>query len=118
MQIIIGGDLVPTQSNTREFINGDLLALIGKECGELLKNSDFNIFNLECPLCNVSQPIKKCGSNLRAPTETVKAIADLPASIVGLANNHILDQGWQGLEETMDVLRANYIAFVGAGSGL
>lgn len=118
MQIVIGGDLVPTQSNIRDFKTGDISGLVGVECRALLTNSDVNIFNLECPLCSHSQPIEKCGPNLMAPAETVKGIADLPASIVGLANNHILDQGWQGLEETMDVLRANHIAFVGAGSNL
>lgn len=118
MQIVIGGDLVPTQSNIRDFKTGDISGLVGAKCLALLANSDFNIFNLECPLCSSLQPIEKCGPNLMAPAETVKGIAGLPASIVGLANNHILDQGWQGLEETMDVLRANHIAFVGAGSNL
>ena len=118
MQIVIGGDLVPTQSNIPDFKTGDISGLIGAECRALLEKSDVNIFNLECPLCSSSQPIEKCGPNLMAPVETIKGIAELPVSIAGLANNHILDQGWQGLKETMDLLKANHIAFVGAGHNL
>ena len=115
MQIVIGGDLVPTQSNVQFFIKGDMNILIGEKCQKILKESDFNIFNLECPLCSKFSPIAKCGPNLMAPIESIFGIAKLPASIVGLANNHILDQGWQGLEQTMNVLSANKISYLGAG---
>jgi len=117
-RIIIGGDLVPTKSNTALFNNGDIIALIGADLNKLLSKSDLRIFNLEVPLTNNQTPIPKCGPNLIAPTSTIKGIKALNPSLITLANNHILDQGAQGLKSTVDTLITNGIPYVGAGNNL
>jgi poly-gamma-glutamate synthesis protein (capsule biosynthesis protein) len=118
VQIIIGGDIVPTESNLELFNSGDIEALIGGDLVDLLNGCDIRIFNLEVPLADHAAPIPKCGPPLIAPTSTVRGLKALNPSLIALANNHILDQGEQGLKSTVSVLKENGIPYVGAGSRL
>lgn len=118
MQLIIGGDLVPTQSNIDLFKNADITALLGEELLSLWNVADIRIFNLEVPITDKENPIAKCGPNHIAPTSTVKGIKALNPSLITLANNHILDQGAQGLKSTEDTLNNSEIPFTGVGDNL
>ena len=59
MKILIGADIVPTESNYGLFNEGKVLELVGEELYELIKEASFRIFNLETPLSDVANPIKK-----------------------------------------------------------
>lgn len=118
MQLLIAGDLVPTESNIDLFSNADLDSLLGEELLLLWNLADIRVFNLETPIADNEYPIAKCGPNLIAPTSTVKGIKRLNPSLIVLANNHILDQGWQGFKSTRDILSLNKIPFVGAGDNI
>lgn len=71
MNILIGADLVPTNSNVDIFASGDVKTLLGEELNSILRNADYRIFNLEVPLTDQEQPIPKCGPNLIAPTKCI-----------------------------------------------
>lgn len=116
--ILIGADVVPTKHNVDLFIKGDALQLVGEELDMLLKGANFRIFNLEVPLTDVAKPIVKCGPHLIAPTATVQGYKALGANLLTLANNHILDQGVQGLERTIITLDEADISHVGIGHTL
>lgn len=118
MQLIIAGDLVPTQSNIDLFNKADTNSLLGEELLSLWNSVDMRIFNLEVPLTDEETPILKCGPNLIAPTSTFNGIKALNPSLIALANNHILDQGERGLNSTRDILNINNIPFVGVGNNL
>jgi poly-gamma-glutamate synthesis protein (capsule biosynthesis protein) len=118
VQLIIGGDLVPTQSNIDLFSNGDTNTLFGEELLSLWNASDLRIFNLEVPITDKIDPITKYGPHLIAPTSTIKGIKALNPTLITMANNHILDQGSQGLKSTEDILNRNDIPFIGAGNNL
>ena len=62
MKIIIGADVVPTESNKELFYRGDIRRLIGEDLIKILSEADFTAFNLEVPLTDVADPIDKCGS--------------------------------------------------------
>lgn len=96
MQLLVAGDLVPTQSNIDLFNKDDTKSLLGEELYSLWDSVDIRIFNLEVPLTDKEEPILKCGPNLIAPTSTINGIKALNPSLIALANNHILDQGEQG----------------------
>lgn len=113
--ILIGADFVPTKSNIELFRSGDGEALFGKELLDLLNSADYRIFNLETPLCDKESPINKCGANFIAPTNTVNGYRAANADLLTLANNHILDQGEQGIASTCKTLNENGISFVGVG---
>ena len=112
---IIGADLVPTDSNIDLFANADVETLIGKDIKRLLDSANFTIFNLEVPLTDFSTPINKCGPNLIAPTKTIAGLKAINPYFFTLANNHILDQGEQGLNSTMSLLDKYGIDYAGAG---
>lgn len=116
--IIIGADIVPTESNYDKFAKGDIKYLIGDKLIERLHNADFIVMNLEVPLTDEHNPIEKCGPCLSAPTATINGIKAINPWFFTLANNHILDQGFIGLKSTLDVLRKNNIQFSGVGENL
>ena len=116
--IFVGGDLAPTQSNYSFFAEGNIKALIDDKLLSLLYSVDYRIFNLEVPLTDTEKPIRKDGPNLIAPILTINGIKLLNPTILGLANNHILDQDEQGLNQTMEQLTQHEIKYVGAGKDI
>lgn len=115
MSIIIGADLVPTDSNYKMFIAGDAVSLVGSELMEILSQAEWRICNLEVPLVDEESPIQKCGPNLIAPCATIHGYTALGINVLTLANNHIMDQGEKGLNSTIHTLDEAGIAYVGVG---
>ncbi|MBE5754583.1 MAG: CapA family protein [Clostridiales bacterium] len=118
MSIVIGADIVPLKSNFELFNSGDALALIGKELFDILKNTDYHVFNLEVPLTDNGKPIDKNGPTLGAPTSTINGYRALGVDLLTVANNHILDQGKEGFFDTLSILDKNDIKHVGGGKNL
>lgn len=118
MKILIGGDLVPTESNRDWFESGNIKSSLGQGLVTLLSGADYRIFNLEVPVTDIAAPIDKCGPNLITSSATIAGIKAIGADLVTLANNHIMDQGEQGLFSTIHTLHENGIAYVGAGENL
>jgi poly-gamma-glutamate synthesis protein (capsule biosynthesis protein) len=98
MSILIGADIVPTESNKAYFDSGNMQDVMGGDLLDLLNQVDYRIFNLECPLVDAESPIQKCGPNLRADVSTVKGLKSIGVDLLTLANNHIMDHGNAGLE--------------------
>ena len=118
MYIVIGADIVPTNSNMELFINGDARALIGCELLDVLKGAAYRIFNLEIPLTDTEKPIIKQGPNLIAPSSTVNGYRAMGIDLLTLANNHILDQDVDGLNKTVEALDNAGINHLGADNNL
>ena len=118
MNLLIGADIVPTESNIDLFIAGDVDALVGEDLKKILSESAYRIFNLEVPLVDTENPIPKCGPNLSSATDAVNAFTAMGVDLLTLANNHIADQGAQGLSSTCSTLSKNNIAYVGVGDNL
>ncbi len=116
MNLLIGADFVPTKSNTEYFEKGDIGHLFGEQLVGLLESADYRIFNLETPLADQASPIAKCGPNLIAPISAINGYKAAGVDLLTLANNHILDQGKQGLESTLRALNDAGIAYVGVGN--
>lgn len=118
MKLLIGADLVPTKSNKELFAEANVTALVGEELLSVLQKADYRIFNLEVPLTDKASPIEKCGPALIAPTDAIAGYKALGVDLLTIANNHIMDQGEQGLVSTLKLLDENGIARVGAGENL
>jgi len=118
MKILIGADLVPTESNIPLFCKGDALSLVGDSLLQYMKKADYRIFNLEVPLTDVSSPIDKCGPALIAPVSAIAGYRALGVDCLTIANNHIMDQGEQGFCSTISTLKCNGISYVGGGKNL
>ena len=114
-KLIIGADIVPTISNQHIFENGHIDHIVSEDLLAVLSCADYRIFNLEVPLTDMATPIKKCGPNLIASTKSVTGLRELSIDFLTLANNHILDQGEQGLWSTTEQLDKAGIAYAGIG---
>lgn len=111
--ILIGADLVPTESNKDLFVSGSVRELLGEELLQLIQNAQLSIFNLEVPLADKETPIQKCGPNLIAPTNTIEGYKAMGVGLLTISNNHILDQGESGFVSTVETLSRAGIDFVG-----
>ena len=116
--IITAGDLAPTPSNYSYFFSGGIEGVVDRSLLEILAASDYRMFNLEVPLTDLETPIPKDGPALRVPVRAISGIKRLDPSVVTLSNNHIMDQGEQGLLSTMELLSENSISYIGAGKDL
>ena len=115
MRILIGADIVPTLSNQQYFEEEQMEKIVDSRLFELLKKADYRVFNLEVPLTDKSMPIEKAGPNLIASVNSAVGLKQLGINFLTLANNHILDQGEQGLWSTMEQLDKNKISYAGVG---
>ncbi len=83
-----------------------------------IESADLSFLNLETPLCIKGKPIEKTGSNLNAHPDCIKAITDAEFEVIGLANNHIMDFGNEGLEETIRSCKSAGLTICGAGKNV
>lgn len=118
MRILIGADVVATDRNECYFKSGDMKSVVGDDLYNLLQSSDFNVFNIEGPITNTFNPIRKCGPNLIIKEETINGYKKLNPGLVTIANNHIMDQGDVGLRSTIALLKEWDINYIGAGMDL
>lgn len=111
MRILIGGDFYITPA----FLSK---ALINEKVKNLFVHSDFNLINLECPVIgeNRNSKIQKTGPHIRTDNAIFNYLKQLNIHAVTLANNHILDYGLEGLQNTLECCRENKIQWVGAGT--
>jgi len=70
------------------------------------------------PYVKLVRRLKKTGPNIRAHPDCVHAIADAGFDVVGLANNHIMDYGAEGLQETVSACANAGLTVCGAGRNL
>jgi len=85
----------------------------------VLANAHLAIANLETPLTHLKQsPLagKKRYLHWSHPTQAPQHLLSHNISIVNLANNHMLDYGEVGLQDTLHALQAHNIRYFGAGN--
>jgi len=116
ISINIGGDLFLGR-RIEQIAMAEPEQLFDQKILDIFSLGDLNILNLESPLTNVQEEHRliKTGPNLKASRDTVKVLNELKINLVTLANNHIYDYGDQGLSDTLELIRKNNIATVGAG---
>ena len=79
-----------------------------------LREADIAFANLEVPITAGGAPAQK-DYVFAAPPQAVDGLAGAGLDIVSLANNHVLDYGVVGLEDTLAALDRAGIAATGAG---
>jgi poly-gamma-glutamate synthesis protein (capsule biosynthesis protein) len=77
---------------------------------------DFRIVNLETAITSVETPWPGKGIHYRMHPQNVGCLSAAHISACTLANNHVLDWGYDGLSETLQTLDAAGIAHSGAGN--
>lgn len=82
-------------------------------CKRLFVDSDYVIGNLETPI-NPSRPTSEFDIRFNSSLEYLEAVKDLGVNFVSLANNHVLDQGVEGLAETVGCVEKMGLDYSGA----
>ena len=77
---------------------------------------DLRIVNLETAVTSVETPWPDKGIHYRMHPQNIGCLTAAKISACALANNHLLDWGYDGLSETLKTLRAAGIASAGAGN--
>lgn len=80
----------------------------------LLRGADLALGNLECVIADGGTP-RPGPYRLRAPLPAAGILREAGFDLLGLANNHALDYGSEGLAETVSRLHEAGIGTVGAG---
>lgn len=84
-----------------------------------IKDVDYSIVNFECPIADEdSKPIEKNGPALKCSSKSVDAIKYCGFQGVTLANNHILDQGIDGLRKTVSCCKEANLDITGVGRNI
>jgi poly-gamma-glutamate capsule biosynthesis protein CapA/YwtB (metallophosphatase superfamily) len=77
----------------------------------VLSGADLALANLESPL--TSAPMTRENYDLRASPKSAQALSSAGLDLISLANNHIMDSGAAGLDETQAALRSWKLQAVG-----
>ncbi|HTJ54924.1 MAG TPA: CapA family protein [Nitrosospira sp.] len=93
------------------YIWGDALAELR------LRKPDLRIINLETAITR-SNDVQEKAVNYRMNPDNIPCITAADIECCALANNHVLDWGYQGLAETLDTLRKAGIKTTGAGANI
>lgn len=111
LNFLFCGDFAPCRRfedivvEKKDKIFGDSLSVIRK--------ADLSFVNLECPLTTYASSICKSGPSLKADPDCVHALKFF--SLIGLANNHIMDFGKDGLQSTLEACESIGVPTTGAG---
>jgi poly-gamma-glutamate capsule biosynthesis protein CapA/YwtB (metallophosphatase superfamily) len=82
---------------------------------DVFRDADFGFVNLETPVA----PKHSLGSKpfqFDAPLVLLDSLKFNGVKVVSFANNHVMDQGWPGFDETLEHLRDEGLLFVGSGA--
>lgn len=85
-----------------------------KDTESALRESDVFFFNLETAVGNAGTKVAKEFNFLGDP-EFLSLLVKAKRTVAGLANNHVMDYGYEGLERTIAALDERGILHAGAG---
>jgi poly-gamma-glutamate capsule biosynthesis protein CapA/YwtB (metallophosphatase superfamily) len=80
--------------------------------------SDVNFCNLEGSLSSRGKPQPGRSAALRGYPSAVEVLKKAKIDFVSVANNHVMDYGWEAFSDTMDLLCRNGIGFSGGGKDI
>ncbi len=114
LSLMFAGDICPTRG-----LDEKLMAAGGEKylaaVRPLFQRADLVIGNLETPLGTKKEPKIKTGPTFMSPPELATWFKEFGFDGFVMANNHLLDQGVQGLEQTLQALDNAGIPYCGAG---
>jgi len=114
LTVLMAGDVMLGSWGIEEIEKNGLDYPIKNLHSEFL-NADVNMCNLEAPFTTSDDKFPDKTYTFKVPVNYVALLKNLNIHYVTLANNHIMDYGQSGLEETIKILNKNGIHFSGAG---
>lgn len=118
MKILVAGDFCPILRLERSLVSERYSEVLG-DVRETVMSADYSIVNFECTVTEGDEDaITKVGPNLKCSSKGLDALKWAGFKCVTIANNHILDYGERGLENTITACKQNRIDVVGGGRNL
>lgn len=117
MKILFTGDFCPINRVGDLAKNREIEVLVS-DFADLFRENDLNVIDLECPLTGSGSARRKTGPHQKAPPESIAVLKQAGVHLAAMANNHIMDYGSEGVQDTLDLCRENGIETVGIGSSL
>jgi len=112
--LIAVGDIMPGRTVEQKMINYNDWTYPFKETYQVTTTGDIVFGNLESPL--LKGPVVPAGSLVfRANPQTTTGLQYAGFNVVSLANNHMKNQGTEGIQETIAYLDQANIKHTGAG---
>lgn len=113
LSICLTGDVL-LDRGVREQINKNGLSFLLEDVTNIFQSSDATVINLECPVTNTISPINK-KYIFRGDPEWLPILKANGITHAALANNHSMDQGRSGLDDTYNNLIKAGIKPIGYG---
>ncbi|NDV95641.1 CapA family protein [Dysgonomonas sp. 521] len=113
LTICFTGDVL-LDRGVREQIGKKGIEFLFEDVAPVFKNADATVINLECPVTKTISPINK-KYIFRAEPEWFPTLKENGITHAALANNHSMDQGRSGLEDTYRHLSEAGIVPIGYG---
>ncbi|MDB4867428.1 MAG: CapA family protein [Cohnella sp.] len=109
------GDILPA-ANVAQLMKQNGYDYPYRQARGLLEAADIAAGNLEAPITNRGTPAQNKLYVFRGPAAALPALKNAGLDVLTLANNHTLDYGWVGLQDTMDALDDLKLKHVGSGN--
>lgn len=114
---IFGGDVMLSRQVNSRMVKYDNYGWPFLKIADFLREADLTIINLESPFIKASDYSVPTGSFIfKADPKSIEGLLAAGIDLVSLANNHSLNQGRAGLQESFSILNNDNIKYIGAGN--
>jgi len=110
--LIATGDVIPARSVNYQMITRNDFVWPVRNISDFLKSGDITLINLESPLIK-NCPVTNEGMIFCGDQRFVSGLTYAGVDVVNLANNHTLNYGWDGIEQTEKLLAEHSIFSTG-----
>ncbi len=114
MTFAFGGD-VHFEGGLRSKLDSDPAGMFAPIAPEL-SQADIAIVNVETAITEGGSPTSSKSYNFRAPARALEALRVAGVDVVSLANNHGVDYGTEGLQDTLAAKSGTALGVVGIGA--
>lgn len=97
---------------------GNIESSVDEKLLAKMRNADICMVNNEFAYSDRGTPLAGKTYTFRSNPSNVGLLSDMGVDLVSLANNHVYDYGEDALLDTLDILKGEGIAYVGAGRNL
>ncbi len=81
----------------------------------VLSDADLTMVNLETAITDAGEPVAGKNYHFRSPAQTFEALKAAGVDVVNMANNHSLDYGPTGMQDTFSAIAAAKLPVTGLG---
>jgi len=115
--LLVTGDYC-IRGKTEELVLKQEYDKVFKDIVNYFKDNDLNIVDLESPLTKSTKGMAKTGPVLKSIPESIHLLNYLSVHLVAMSNNHIMDYGINGLNDTILTCKKAEIDIVGVGKNI